>query len=88
MQKLTTQNGVEGQKMKILPLGPNSAKFCTHNLWATKKLEIQKLGGCWVGGSLGGVAPWLARGLRNAGLAASIRIYKNGKFQSSTSRNS
>ena len=32
MQKLTTQNGREGQKMKILPLGPNSTKFCTHNL--------------------------------------------------------
>ena len=29
--------------MKILPLGPNSTRFCTHNLWATKRIEIQKL---------------------------------------------
>ena len=36
--------GGEGQKIKILALGPNSNKFCIHNLWATRWLEIQKLG--------------------------------------------
>ena len=30
--------------MKILVLGPNSTKFYTHNLWATRWLEMQKLG--------------------------------------------
>ena len=29
--------------MKILALGPNSTKFYTHNLWATRRLEMQKL---------------------------------------------
>ena len=37
--------------MKILPLGPNSTKFYTHNLWATRRLEMQKLG---AGGECGG----------------------------------
>ena len=36
--------GGECQKMKILALGPNSTKFCIHNLWATRRLEMQKLG--------------------------------------------
>ena len=31
------------QKMKILALGLNSTKFYTHNLWATRRLEMQKL---------------------------------------------
>ena len=44
MQKLTTQNGGKGQKIKILALGPNSTKFCIHNLWASRELEMQKLG--------------------------------------------
>ena len=30
--------------MKILALGPNATKFYTHNLWATRRLEMQKLG--------------------------------------------
>ena len=29
--------------MKILALGPNSTKFCIHNLLATRRLEMQKL---------------------------------------------
>ena len=29
--------------MKILLLGPNSIKFYTHNLGATRRLEMQKL---------------------------------------------
>ena len=29
--------------MKILALGSNSIKFYTHNLWATRMLEMQKL---------------------------------------------
>ena len=33
--------------MKILPLGPNSTKFCTHNRWVTRRLEMQKM--CAVG---------------------------------------
>ena len=33
-----------GQKIKILALGPNSTKLCIHNLWATRRLEMQKLG--------------------------------------------
>ena len=44
MQKITTQNGGEGQKMKILSLGPNSYKFYTHNLWATRRLRNAKTG--------------------------------------------
>ena len=44
MQKLTTQNEGEGQKMKILALKANSTKFYTHNQWATRRLEMQKLG--------------------------------------------
>ena len=28
--------------MNILAFGPNSTKFCTHNLWATRRLERQK----------------------------------------------
>ena len=43
MQKLTTQNGRGRQKMKILAPGPNSTKFYTHNLWAIRRLEMQKL---------------------------------------------
>ena len=43
MQKLITQKGGGGQKMKILVLGPNSTKFYTHNLWAIRRLEMQKL---------------------------------------------
>ena len=43
MQKLTTQNGRKGQKMKILALGANSTKFYTHDLWTTRELEMQKL---------------------------------------------
>ena len=39
-----TQNGDEGQKMKILLCEPNSTKFCLRNLWATRRLEMQKLG--------------------------------------------
>ena len=71
MQKLTTQNGGEGKKkMKILALGANSTKFCTHNLWATRRLEMQKLGaeGECRGGGPEGVAPCLARGPPNASL--------------------
>ena len=30
--------------MKILALGANWAKFCLHNMWATRRLEMQKLG--------------------------------------------
>ena len=33
--------------MKILALGPNSTKSCTHNLWVTRRLEMQKLGAGW-----------------------------------------
>ena len=29
--------------MKILALEPNSTKFCIHNLWAYRELEMQKL---------------------------------------------
>ena len=43
MQKLTTQNGRGRQKMKILALGANPNKFCIHNLWASRELEMQKL---------------------------------------------
>ena len=76
--------------MKILALGPNSTKFYTHNLWATRRLEMQKLdtdGECngevmgvvvqeARGGCGGpeGVAPWLARGPPKAGRAASEYI--------------
>ena len=35
--------GGGGQKMKILALEPNWTKFCIHNLWAYRELEIQKL---------------------------------------------
>ena len=35
-----TQKGGWGEKMKILALGPNSTKFCTHNLWATRRVYI------------------------------------------------
>ena len=28
----------------MLALGANSTKFCTHNLWATRRLEMEKLG--------------------------------------------
>ena len=48
--------------MKIHLLGPNAIKFCTHNLWATRRLEMQKLGadgecgggvqGLWVGAEM------------------------------------
>ena len=45
--------------MKILSLGANSTKFCIHNLWASRELEIQKLttqnGGGGQGGARGGV---------------------------------
>ena len=41
MQKPTTQNGEEGQKMKILALGPNSTKFYTHNMWVTRGPEMK-----------------------------------------------
>ena len=37
-----------GQKMKIISLGPNSTKLCIHNLWATRRLEMQKLGAGWM----------------------------------------
>ena len=45
--------------MKILALGPNSTKFYTHNLWATRRLEMQKRdadGECnqWCGDGGGG----------------------------------
>ena len=30
--------------MKILALGANSTKFYIHNLWATRRVEMQKLG--------------------------------------------
>ena len=30
--------------MSILALGENSTKFYTHNLWTTRRLEMQKLG--------------------------------------------
>ena len=30
--------------MKIIALGPNSTKFCIHNLWTSRELEMQKLG--------------------------------------------
>ena len=30
--------------MKILPLGSNSTKFYTHNLWTTRRLKMQKMG--------------------------------------------
>ena len=30
--------------MKILALGANSTKFCVHNLWVSRELEMQKLG--------------------------------------------
>ena len=29
--------------MKILALGANSTKFCIHNLWVYRELEMQKL---------------------------------------------
>ena len=48
--------------MKILALGPNSTKFCIHNLWASRELEMQKLGaGVWCGI---GVRVWGAGGPR------------------------
>ena len=55
--------------MKVLPLGPNSTKFCTHNLCAPRKLEMQNLRaegecrgpGVGVGWSRGRVAWWDAR---------------------------
>ena len=43
MQKLTTQNGGEGQKMKILAFEPNWTKCCIHNLGAYREREMQKL---------------------------------------------
>ena len=30
--------------MKMFAFGANSTKFYTHNLWATRRLEIQKMG--------------------------------------------
>ena len=39
----TIQKRGEGEKMSMLALGVNSTKFCTHNLWATRRLEMQKL---------------------------------------------
>ena len=33
----------EGQKMQILALELNWTKFCIHNLWAYRELEMQKL---------------------------------------------
>ena len=39
----TTQKLAEGQKMKILALRLNSTKFCIHNLWASRELEMQIL---------------------------------------------
>ena len=81
--------------MKILAPRANSTKFCTHNRWAPRWLEMQKLGACvwgagggvqwwWFGwscggGSLGGVAPWLTRGPPKAGLTAGI-LYKIEDF--------
>ena len=53
--------------MKILLLGPNSTKFYTHNMWAARRLEMQKLGAegeceCGVqdarGGGGGGIGGW------------------------------
>ena len=29
--------------MKILAIGANPTKFCIHNLWAYRELEMQKL---------------------------------------------
>ena len=49
--------------MKILALGPNSTKFYTHNLWATRRLEMEKLdadGEC--NGEVMGVVVQEARG--------------------------
>ena len=37
----------EGQKMKMFALKTNSIEFCTHNLWITRRLEMQKLGAGW-----------------------------------------
>ena len=69
--------------MKILALGTNSTKFCIHNLWSSRELEIQKLTtqngeecqkikilslGC---GTLEVCGERLARGPLKAGLAAS-----------------
>ena len=53
----------EGQKMKILALEANSTKCYIHNLWATRRLEMQKLGAVWCVGGEG-----------QADLAASIYI--------------
>ena len=39
--------GGGGHKMKILALGANAKKFCIHNLWATRNLEMQNLGAGW-----------------------------------------
>ena len=36
--------GGGGQKIKILALEAKSTKFCKHNLWASRELEMQKLG--------------------------------------------
>ena len=47
-----SKRGGEDQKMLILALGANSTKFCIHNLWASRELEMQKLGAgvlCGVG---------------------------------------
>ena len=54
MQKITTQIGGKGQKMKIISLGPNSNKYCIHNLWASRSLEMQKLSARCSGGVRGG----------------------------------
>ena len=43
MRKINDPKWGEGQKMKILALGPNSSKFCIHNLGAYRELEMQKL---------------------------------------------
>ena len=42
-RKTPKKEGAGGQKMKILALGANSTKFCIHNLWVTRRLEMQKL---------------------------------------------
>ena len=40
--KIPQKTNQKKGKIKILGLGANSTKFCIHNLWASRELEMHK----------------------------------------------
>ena len=67
--------------MKILALGSNSTRFYTHNLWAIRRLEMQKQGaggGCGGGMGLGREVGVRGVGSRERSPLASKRAAEGG----------